>query len=130
MSSTDILLQAALAKYKGNQAIITLITSILRDLETSQVLEFLRLKGRATLTYSMHPIENAALMGARSAGYNECLDDLINFVQFFIEDRVIGDVPTLPVPNFGGYKAALDKGTISKEEYEQLTNATGTSRTK
>ena len=123
MPEFDSLLEKELAKFKAanNQGIITLITSVLADLHHAEIFKFLRLKGRVKLNFSENPVENAALNGAHSAGYQQCIDDLENFLEFFVLQTTEFRQTRPPVIMFGALKKALEKGDITQKEYDELT---------
>lgn len=120
MQIADLLLKKELVKFKGNDKVVSTIAAALKDLNEVEVIKLLRLKGRATLYLSEHPIENAALQGARSAGYQEALDDLTNFIDFFIVDVPQKQSNNLPAATFGGLRAAKARGDLTEEEYARI----------
>lgn len=125
MPEFDSLLEKELAKFKAanNAGIIKLITSVLSDLHHAEIFKFLRLKGRVKLNFASNPIENAALNGAHAAGYQQCVDDLENFLDFFVLQTTEFRQPKAPSILFGALKRALDKGDITQEEYDERTKS-------
>ena len=82
----------------------------------SGVFGFLRAMGRVTLT-DKDDAEKVALQGAYTAGYQDCLDHLLNFQEFFL------DVPIIKSglkPDFGGRSALRESGDITDREADEL----------
>lgn len=124
MSNAHILFKRELDKFHSSATQDSLLTAIkdsLTNLQNLEIIKFLRLKGRCILTLSPNPIEDTALNGARSSGYQECLDDLENFIDFFI---LVPQAPALKSSfqaDYGGMKSAFLRGDISKDEYDRFT---------
>lgn len=86
-------------------------------LRNNGILEALRNIGKISFTPAdSKTLENYAFKGAYYAGYNEAIDNLINFRELFLEQR-----PSEPkkVPmDFGGVHKAVSEGYMTKEEME------------
>lgn len=81
------------------------------------VITFLRENGVPIITDGGESINKAAIAAAASAGYNKCLDDLLNFKERFIliKENISG-----ATPDYGATQAAIQRGDISKEEADAI----------
>lgn len=120
MTDINFLYKKELEKYRNDSAVVNLITSIIRDLNVTEVLKFLRLKGRVFLKFADNPIQNAALQAAHSSGYQQALDDLEHFVDFFITAPATQANFKSPTATFGAISSAINRGDISKEDLDKL----------
>lgn len=88
----------------------------MQGLMDSGVFNFVRLLG----VVEIHPkmtVDEAALAGARSKGFNECLDILFNFKELFLD---VPEETGTPEPTFGSLERALELGDITQEEYDAI----------
>ena len=105
-----------LLKQKPN--LITDYNSGIEALYRSGVFTFLRSIGRVYRT-SKDTVEVSALDGAYAAGFQDCLDVLLNFREKFIDPKPISPSMT---PDYGGARLAYERGDITLEEYNGIRN--------
>lgn len=85
----------------------------------SGVLNFLRALGRVTKDKA-DTVDKLALDGAYAAGFQDCLDMIVNFREEFLTPKT-ADV-RVPA-DYGGLKAAVERGDLSTEEAEYVRNS-------
>lgn len=104
---------------KENPAFLPSYLQAMSLLNSSYVLDFLMEKGRATPVLPGTPnyveFQNAEFN--RSIGYNQCLNDLINFKELFLESLQ----PTQLGPmDYGATEKLQNQDDITKEEADAL----------
>lgn len=85
------------------------------------VLECLREKGIPVIPGVGGDTQALATQAARSAGYNECLTDLIMFNELFLldtENKLAG------LDRFNGIQRAVDQGDLTQEEADAIRHGT------
>lgn len=82
----------------------------------SGILEFLRDKARPVVLRG-DSTEKAALQAARSAGYFECLEDLYNFRELYLDTPSVEEALSM---DYGALDLAVVKGDLTKEEADEL----------
>lgn len=92
----------------------------LSALKASGVLRALRELARPAAV-PVTGLENAlaqqAFEAQKSIGYNNCLDDLIYFVDRYLKDKTQTNAPEL---NYGAGLAVLESGDLTKEELDAI----------
>lgn len=91
-------------------------TTGMSHLYTSGVIGVLRQMGGVSMDHSS-TMEQLALRGARSNGFQECLDLLMNFYELFIAVKPENGQARM---DFGSVRYALDKGYITEEEADAI----------
>ena len=92
-------------------------TIALSNLWASGIFNFLRAKGLPKVIGMGSDQSIMATQAAWSAGYNEALDDIINFADKYLTPQTsIADVPM----DFGATALALARGDITEEEANDL----------
>ena len=89
-------------------------------LQDSGLLRFLEEKAKVQIPVSdtsPNYVMVLAKEAARSAGYRECLEDIINFRELYIEPK--GREP-LREPDFGARKNVVAQGSFTAEELHKL----------
>jgi hypothetical protein len=113
------MLEKYLEKYK-QAATLELVIKAVRELQNTEVISFLRMKGRTVLQIAANPIENAALSGTFSAGYQACLDDLEDFASLVQPVSEGKDGKKAPTADFGAKKFLINNNLMTEEEYGKL----------
>lgn len=84
----------------------------------SGVLNFLRAVGRVNRDKA-DTVEKIALDGAYAAGFQDCLDMIVNFREEFLTPKSTA----IQVPaDYGGLQAAVERGDLTKEESDVIRN--------
>lgn len=95
---------------------LPIILELNNSLERSNLLPFLRARGRATLLLTgQDAITASALSNAWSSGWNDCIDTIQNFKEVYFPVQ-----PTTPKMDFGGTQAAVTAGILTQEEADGL----------
>lgn len=111
------ILDLELSKLRDSASFISLYQRGMGALYDSGIFNFLREKGKARIPSDGGTnIQMLATQAARSAGYNEALDDLFYFVQIHFEDKS----PKQPDISLVGVEMALAKGDITEEEADAI----------
>lgn len=87
-------------------------------LEKSRIFEYLRCAYVPTLYAGGANVHITAAQGAFSAGYNKCLDDILDFKDSIIE--AAQPRKELPRPDYGGLDAAVENKHLTQEEADEL----------
>lgn len=103
---------------RNNEALVSLYQTGMTKVFDSTVLNFLREKSAVRIGLT-NDLNLSAFEAHRSAGYNECLDDLMYFVDRYIRPMETAD-KTAPPMNFGARSRALERGDITEEERNAL----------
>lgn len=90
------------------------MTEVVSLLMQSGVLEFLRERSSAVVMHGEHSIEKAALAAARSAGYAECLQDILYFKEKYLSDT--GPSSAKLEMSFGAKDRVLTRGDLTKDD--------------
>lgn len=85
-------------------------------LYNSRVLEALRERGRV-VNLGGRAVHEVALEAARSAGYNEALDDLVYFKERFIDTAIVLD--QVPM-DFSALANLVKSGVLTQEEADAI----------
>jgi len=94
-------------------------TKALSELWRLHVLEFLRIKAQPQIISLGKDVQIQATQAARSAGYNEALDDLTDFIEKFLGTPLAEKKLT---PDYGGLDLAVGRGDLDQEEANELKN--------
>lgn len=100
-------------RFRAETPRISQITEAIDLLIESGLIEALRLKSVITIQPNARP--DAATLGivaAQSAGYNECLDDILRFKEKYLIDYR----KTLPEMDYGASRLAVEKGYMTEGE--------------
>lgn len=84
-------------------------------LERIGVIQFLRIRAHMRL-YTGQTVESIAIAGAYSAGCSDTLDAIVDFKKNLID---VKEQAPIPVPNYGGTRAAILKGDLTRKEVEE-----------
>lgn len=108
--------------FLGNTTVLSGISTLQNFLKNSGVLDFLKTKSSPRLVgFGVEPHVQATY-AAWSAGYMECLEDLMHFQDKFLntdtEDERASAVSRAMTSN--SLKLALDNNDITKEEYDAI----------
>lgn len=114
----DILLKRLVASQSTPDSAL----AIANQLITSGIGEFVRAKGNQILTKQTSTVEEAALLGARAAGWQECLDLILNFNELVIRPTVVQEY--VPRADFGSLEKSLAIGDLTKEEVDAIRRDT------
>ena len=79
-----------------------------------RVIEYLRLLGKPMSGDVNSPnfLQQQAIYSARSIGYNQALDDLINF-----QDQFVYSLENTSTPiDYGGLRQAIERGDLTEKE--------------
>jgi hypothetical protein len=97
----------------------SVLVTVQDGLRQSRIYEFLREIGRAKDIHPTTPnyLEVQAMQTAWSAGYNQCLDDIMLFRERFLEADLEKNPPKM---SFGGLDFAVFKEDLTKEEADAI----------
>lgn len=107
----------SLERLRQNASIVPIVDTAVGTLIQSGVMTFLREKAAPVIIDGGESINKAAILAAMSAGYNACLDDLLNFKERFIVER---EVVTSSAPDYGATEAIVERGDLTKEEADAI----------
>jgi hypothetical protein len=107
-------IESILAKPSTADAAVTIRTS----LYDSGIFEYLRVLGMQILVKQTSNVDEAALLGARAAGWQECLDVLINFSELVIQPTM--NITEAPRADFGSLNRSLETGDLTQEEVDAI----------
>ena len=110
------MIQKILDIIKNDKSFAERYTRAMSELYNIKVLEFLRLKAAPQIISLGADVNVMATQAARSAGYNECLDDLSTFLEFLqplLSERKLN-------PDYGGLDIALERGDLNQKEADGL----------
>lgn len=103
---------------KGNALALASIADCMTTLQNIGFLKYARMYFKPALAVSTsETIEKAALDGAYTAGANDALDLLENFVAIC---RTVEQTPLAPRADFGSIDTLLKTGQITKDEYDAI----------
>lgn len=105
-----------LESIRQNERALPLYLSALQNLVDSGIFNFVRLLGVVNSTPKA-TAEEMALEGARSYGFNQCLDVLFNFKEWFLDANP--DVER-PEATYGSLELAVESGYLTKEEADAI----------
>lgn len=108
-----------LDRLRSNEAFLALYTEGMSLLYQSGIFEFLREKGLPSIIGFGENVQILATQAARSAGYNEAINDMLKFKELYLESRA---PQTLPKPEYGGVDRALNKGDLDEKELNAIRN--------
>lgn len=80
------------------------------------IFDYLRWIARPQMLGSGSDVQAMAAQAARSSGFNEALDLLLNFKE--VLEAAIPTAPPSVVPDYGGGQAAVEAGLLTKEELD------------
>lgn len=89
----------------------------MKHLQQSGIFQVLRQLGGVTFRPSSS-IDEVALLGAKSVGFQECIDTLFNFLELYITEKPTGAVRM----DFGSLDYAVKNGFISEIEANGIRN--------
>lgn len=108
-----MILKKELQRIRDNPQYITSFESALAVLEDHRIIYFLRAFGRPIRDVnSTH--EYLASEGAYNAGWQDCLDALVNFKEMFI--TVDSAKHNSPKADYGGRRSLVEEGVFTEEE--------------
>ncbi len=112
--------QRLLEEIRNNRdSVIALHSDAMISLSKSGILELLRAWSRSQFFKLGQDMGALAAHGAYSAGYAQCLDDLMEFQEFLKDEEVQLKAPM----DFGAINLALKQGLINEKEANDLRSA-------
>lgn len=105
-----------LSTIKNNPEAVKLYQTGMSNLYQAGVLTFLRTFGRVFRSPKAN-MEEAALDGAYAAGFQDAIDTLMNFKEYFLDPKP--NVSTLR-RDYGGANVALARGDLTENEAYEL----------
>ena len=111
------MISKTLERLRQNASIVPIVDTAMGTLIQSGVITFLRELGVPRIIDGGDSINKAAISAAMSAGYNACIDDLLNFKERFIVEK---QIVTAKVPDYGAAQAVVESGDITKEEVDAI----------
>lgn len=112
------MLETELDILRKNPETISSYSSGMSLLFRSGVFQYLRAMGRVLLS-PKDTQESIALNGAYAAGWQDCLDILLNFKEQVYDKRAI---PKNIRVDYGGFRAALQRGDLTEEDRNAIIN--------
>lgn len=100
---------------KGNSAAVTMLDKAVTVLEEIGFIAFLREKAQPVIINLGENETINATQGMRSAGYHDCINDLIYFKERYVYPEKDKEAQKL-VPDYGGKKDSIEKGYLTEEE--------------
>lgn len=97
---------------KNNSEFVRHYTTGMSHLQQSGIFNVLRQLGGVSFGPA-NTIDQVALLGARSNGFQECIDTLFNFLELYIDTKQSNAEVRM---DFGGLSYALEKGFLTEEE--------------
>lgn len=115
------MIRKIIERLSKNQSFLGVYSSGVSHLYASGIVDFLREKAKCRFAPNLE-LHSTALEGARSAGYQEALEDIFEFA-----DRYL--TPTLgaegtPKMEFGALDALIESGDLTKEEADAIRRDT------
>lgn len=111
-------LQKIIDFLQSNPGDLHFFEDALEKLSHSRIVEFLKEKGKPTIVGIEDLPQSLATEAAWSAGYQECLDDILNFRDKYLvvntEKRPSRD------PSYGALELALERKFIRQDEVEKF----------
>lgn len=104
---------------KGNTAAITMQSKAVDLLEEIGFIDFLRERAQPLIINLGESVHINATQGMRSAGYFDCINDLIYFKERYIIERKEADLSNVP-PDYGAVEDSIKKGYLTKEEADGI----------
>lgn len=84
---------------------------------STHVFEYLRGKARPRVIALGSNVQVQATEAVFSAGYNECLDDISDFINRILTTQA---APSLPTPDYGGLELAKERGDLTEEDINAI----------
>lgn len=103
-----------LERIRSNPTIISNFKAAVAVLEENYIFYFLVALGRPQRT-AKSSLDELANEGAYAAGWQDCLDHLLNFEEYYLSQKK-SSVPLNP--DYGGKRKLLEEGRITEEEYK------------
>lgn len=107
----------SLERLRQNGGIVPIVDTAVGTLIQAGVMTFLREKAAPVILDGGESINKAAIVAAMSAGYNACLDDLLNFKERFIAERA---ATVTTAPDYGATESTIERGDLTKEEADAI----------
>lgn len=104
-----------LDKIKKNPSFVGIYIQGMGMLNQSGIFDFLKQCGQPQIFDNGKDVQVMAAQAARSAGFNECLNMLLNFREMFLSD-----ITPLTKPLYGANEAALSRGDLTQEELDAI----------
>lgn len=112
------MLKQIFEELKESQGFLSAYSEIVRLVHLSRFKEFLEARSRTGVSVNA-PTHTAALQGAWSTGYTECLMDILYF-----KERYLADAQTKPPMTFGMLNVLEKQGDLMPEELDAIRNGT------
>jgi hypothetical protein len=108
----------ALASLRGNLGALPAIEEAINLLVKSEFIDFLKDQARPYIVNGGADVNVMASQAAYSAGYHECIDDIINFKKKYILDEKTARAGI--IADYGGTQRALKQGYITEEDLDEF----------
>jgi|GEM_PF-4422949 len=105
-----------LSELQGNKAAVTSIERAVQTLKDVGFIEFMREQARPIIVNQGKDITIMASQASHSAGYNNAVDDMLNFTSRYI---IKSTTPNELIADYGGVERAIERGHISQEEADE-----------
>src|SRR6185369_10641653 len=105
-----------LERIKGNPNVVNAYRTGMNALFQAGIIDVLRVLGRPRILTKTP--ELMALEGARSSGWNDCIDALLYFEENYLESVETGITPVKM--DFGSIDTALKSGDLTEEEADAI----------
>lgn len=110
-------MESALNRIRKNEHFLSVYLDSMSVLHSTGIFEVLRERGRTVVTPdTIGNTQALATTAAISTGYNQCIEDLLNFSENFLGDKSIKSVK----PDYGAINKLQESGEISEEEAQIL----------
>lgn len=104
---------------KGNTAAVVMQQKAVDILEEIGFLDFLRERAQPIIINLGKDVHTNAAQGMRSAGYFDCINDLIYFKDRYLQEDPASKLDKLN-PDYGAADDSIKKGYLTKEEADGI----------
>lgn len=116
------MIERKLRELRQNSTLPNDVTEAVMLLERSGVLPFLRLLARPQVSHGGTDINAMAINGAWSAGANDMLESITDFIaRFYVEASKKSDSPSM---GFEALKDLKERGDLTEEELDAIRRGT------
>lgn len=100
---------------------LSIHADIVDGLHVTGILEYLRLKGSIALFNPYDKIETQANKASFSAGYQECINDILGFRDVVVAyEKQTANSGKMPTADFSARSSLLERGAITPEQAAEL----------
>lgn len=104
-----------------NDNFLAVYNEALSSLHRIGIFDFLKERGQPQIIEMGKDVHVMATQAARSAGYMEAINDLLNFREFYLDTS---NPLARAVPDYGALDLALKRGDIDEEEANAIRTGT------